>query len=102
MKRSYGICKRHCLRLLLWATQMHEERHTAIWRPMPIRRESRITSGCSMTAYLTAVRQPLSIRDNDKRTAAAFAAAVLYVQSWLESVGQLIQQGGQFLQLLIW
>mgnify|MGYP000050683965 CR=1 FL=1 len=55
-----------------------------------------------MTAYLTAVRQPLSIRDNDKRTAAAFAAAVLYVQSWLESVGQLIQQGGQFLQLLIW
>ena len=52
-------------------------RHTAIWRPTLIPGRSRITSGCSMTACLTAARQLPSIRDNDKRTAAASCTAAV-------------------------
>ena len=52
-------------------------RHTAIWRPTLIPGRSRITSGCSMTACLTAARQLPSIRDNRKGPPRQVAAAVL-------------------------
>ena len=77
MGPSCGTCKRRCPPSPLWATPTPWGRRTAIWRPTPILRGSRITSGCSMTACLTAARQPPSIRDNRKGPPRQVAAAVL-------------------------